>query len=53
MTIQALLTSGIGAALGVGLTFAAAELIMELRPQFLITIEPAMVARALAWRWPC
>lgn len=44
---QAFIASGIGSALGIGLTFAAAELIMKLRPQFLITIEPGMVARAL------
>lgn len=47
VTIQAVIASGVGSALGVGLTFAAAKLIMELRPQFLITIEPAMVVRAM------
>ena len=47
VTVQALIASGIGSALGVGLTFAVAKLIMGLRPQFLITIEPTMVARAL------
>jgi putative ABC transport system permease protein len=48
VTLQALIASGVGSILGVGLTFAAANLIMELRPQFLITIESVMVARALA-----
>ena len=47
VTIQALIASGVGSVLGVGLTFAVAKLSMELRPQFLITIEPTMVARAL------
>jgi putative ABC transport system permease protein len=48
VTLQALIASGVGSILGVGLTFAAANLIMELRPQFLITIESVMIARALA-----
>ena len=47
VTTQAFIAAGLGSALGVGLTFAAAELIMDLRPQFLIVIEPAMIAQAL------
>ncbi len=47
VTTQALIAAGLGSALGVGLTFVAAELIMRLRPQFLITIETDMVVRAL------
>lgn len=47
VTIQAFIAAGIGSALGVGLTYATAELIMDLRPQFLIVIEPAMITRAM------
>jgi putative ABC transport system permease protein len=44
---QALIAAGIGALLGVGLTLAAGRLIMMLRPQFLITLDPAAVLRAV------
>jgi len=45
---QAVIASGAGSALGVGLALGFAELIMKLRPQFLIVIEPAMITRALS-----
>jgi putative ABC transport system permease protein len=44
---QALIAAGAGVALGVGLAFAAARLIMALRPQFLLVYEPAVVVQAL------
>ena len=47
VTTQALITAVAGSALGVGLAFGAAQLIMELRPQFLIVIEPALIAQSL------
>ncbi len=47
VSVQALIASGTGSALGVGLAFAAARLIMTLRPQFLITFEPNQVAMSL------
>jgi putative ABC transport system permease protein len=47
VTIQALIAAGAGVLAGVGLAFGAAQLIMALRPQFLVMIEPAAVARAM------
>lgn len=45
---QALVVAGGGALAGVALTVAAAQLVMALRPEFLITVEAASVAFALA-----
>lgn len=47
VTTQALVAAGAGSVLGVGLVFGAARLIMDLRPQFLIVLEPARIAAAL------
>jgi putative ABC transport system permease protein len=47
VTAQALIVAGLGAILGGGLVFAAARLIMALRPQFLIVIDPADAGIAL------
>ncbi len=44
---QAFIASGAGSALGVALAQAGAELIMRLRPQFLIVIDPGLIARAV------
>jgi putative ABC transport system permease protein len=40
ITTQALITAGVGAVAGVGFACGAAQLIMALRPEFLIAIEP-------------
>jgi putative ABC transport system permease protein len=48
VTAQALIAAGVGAVLGIGLAAGLAQLIMALRPQFLIVIEPGAVGRALA-----
>ncbi len=48
VAIQALIVTVIGSVIGVGLAFGAAQLIMTLRPQFLITFEPAAIVRALS-----
>ena len=45
---QALVAALAGSALGVGLTLGAGQLIMALRPQFLIAVEPTAVLFALA-----
>ncbi|MBI3979530.1 MAG: ABC transporter permease [Chloroflexi bacterium] len=45
---QAMVAAGAGAAAGVGLALVAGQVIMALRPQFLIAFEPAAVGRALA-----
>ena len=45
---QALVAAVVGALLGVGLALGAAQLIMALRPQYLITIEPASALIGLA-----
>jgi putative ABC transport system permease protein len=45
---QALLAAASGAAAGVALAFAVAELIMALRPQFLLAVEPVAIVQALA-----
>jgi putative ABC transport system permease protein len=42
---QALIVTGLGSAGGVGLAFGGAELIMAVRPQFLVVLEP----RAIGW----
>jgi putative ABC transport system permease protein len=47
VTWQALLIAAVGSLLGVGLAFGAAELIVTLRPQFLITLEAAAIGQAL------
>jgi len=48
VAIQALIVTAIGSVIGVGLAFGAAQLIMTLRPQFLITFEPMAIMRALS-----
>lgn len=48
VAIQALIVTAIGSGVGVGLAFGAAQLIMTLRPQFLITFEPVAIVRALS-----
>ena len=45
VTIQALITAGLGAALGVGLAYGASRIIAVLWPEFLVVIEP----RAAGW----
>lgn len=45
--IQALLAAIAGAAVGVGLAFGIAQLIMAARPQFLVTLTPLAVTQAL------
>lgn len=47
VTVQALVAAGLGSALGVGLAFGAARLIMAARPQFLVEIEPVDLFWAL------
>src|SRR3990172_9181435 len=44
---QAVIASGAGSALGVGLALGSAELIINLRPEFLMVTEPGMITRAL------
>ena len=46
--IQALVAALAGSMLGLGLALAAAQLVMVLRPQFLIAVEPASAGLALA-----
>jgi putative ABC transport system permease protein len=48
VTIQSGLVAIVGSILGLGLALAAAQLIMILRPQFLIVIEPKASLEALA-----
>jgi putative ABC transport system permease protein len=46
---QALVAAGVGALLGIGFAFATGSLVMNLKPQFLVTIElPAIVATLAA-----
>ena len=45
---QALIVTAAGAAFGLALAVAEARLVMELRPQFLVTFEPRTVATGLA-----
>jgi putative ABC transport system permease protein len=47
VTVQALVVASAGALVGVGLALGVAQLIMLLRPQFLVMFEPAAVGRAL------
>jgi len=47
VTTQALITAGLGAALGVGLAYGASWIIVALRPEFLVAIEPQAVGWAL------
>lgn len=47
VTAQALIAAGAGSVLGVGLAYGAARLIVALRPQFLVVIEPRAVGWAL------
>jgi len=44
---QALITTGLGSALGVGLAYGASWIIVALRPEFLVAIEPQAVGWAL------
>ncbi len=44
---QAIIAAGAGSGIGVVAAYGAAELIMNLRPQFLIVYEPSAVAQAL------
>lgn len=47
VTTQALIVAGLGSALGVGLAYGAAWIIVALRPEFLVPIEPEAVGWAL------
>jgi putative ABC transport system permease protein len=47
VTMQALLAAFVGAVCGVGLALAVAQIIMALRPQFLVTIAPVAVLQSL------
>ncbi len=47
VTTQALIVTSTGSIAGVGLALSAAQLIMTLRPQFLVTFEPTAVAWGL------
>ena len=47
VTIQALIAAGLGSALGVGLAYGASWIIVALRPEFLVAIEPVAVGWAL------
>jgi putative ABC transport system permease protein len=47
VVMQALVVASVGALMGVGLAAGIAQLIMVLRPQFLIVLEPAAVAWSL------
>lgn len=46
-TVQAIVVAVAGAVAGIGLTVAAGQLVMALRPEFLVTVEPAAIALAL------
>jgi putative ABC transport system permease protein len=48
VTTQAALVAIVGSLIGVGLALGGAQLIMALRPQFLVVIEPAATLQALA-----
>lgn len=45
---QAVVAAGVGALLGIGFAFAMGSLVMNVRPQFLVTIEPTAVIGTLA-----
>jgi putative ABC transport system permease protein len=47
VTMQALVAAGAGSVLGIALAYGSAELIMALRPQFLIVYMPSMLAQSL------
>ena len=47
VTTQALIAAGLGSALGVGLAYGASRVIVVLRPEFLVPIEPEAVGWAL------
>ncbi|HEX9135270.1 MAG TPA: ABC transporter permease, partial [Ktedonobacteraceae bacterium] len=48
VTTQAILVAMVGSMLGIGLALGGAQLIMALRPQFLVVIEPGASLQALA-----
>lgn len=48
VAVQALIAALAGAGAGIGLAFGSARLVMWLRPQFLVPIEPTAVAQALS-----
>lgn len=48
VTTQALIAAGAGSAMGVAFALGAAQLIMTLRPQFLVVFEPSAVVQSLA-----
>jgi putative ABC transport system permease protein len=48
VTLQALIAGVAGAGLGVGLAYAGGGLIMLLRPQFLVVLDPGLAVTALA-----
>ena len=48
VTLQALVASAAGSLAGVGLAVGAADVIMRLRPQFLIILEPSAMGGAIA-----
>lgn len=47
VTTQAFMVTSTGSLAGVGLAFGAAQLIMTLRPQFLIAFEPTAIVQAI------
>jgi putative ABC transport system permease protein len=48
VTTQAMLVAIVGSIIGIGLALGGAQLIMALRPQFLVVIEPVATLQALA-----
>jgi putative ABC transport system permease protein len=48
VTTQAMLVAIVGSIIGIGLALGVAQLIMALRPQFLVVIEPVATLQALA-----
>ena len=48
VAIQALVAALAGSVMGIGLAFGGAQLIMLVRPQFLISVEPSSTALAVA-----
>ncbi len=48
VTTQAMLVAIVGSIIGIGLALGGAQLIMALRPQFLVVIEPGASLQALA-----
>ena len=45
---QAVVAAGVGSVLGVGFAFAIGALVMNVKPQFLVAIEPSAIAITLA-----